>query len=66
MFSWITSILKGTAALLGWGQQRSADNNTPEMKANAEAAERERISEQATKDVASGDLAQIRKDASEN
>lgn len=61
MFDWVSSLLKIGAAATGWGQQRSADKNTAEMKANADAAERERIRVAATKAVSAGDDEEIRR-----
>ena len=61
--------------LFGFGEavskevtQRDAEENTPDMKENAQAASKSFIATAATKDVAGGDstLDQLRKDASEN
>ncbi len=61
MFDWISNILKTAAAVTGWGQQRSADKNTAEMKTNKDAAVREDIRTAATDAVATGDDNAIKK-----
>lgn len=65
MLGWITSILKIGAAYCGWGQQRSADNNAPDMKAAAAAQTDATIAAEATKAVATKDTAAIERGLAE-
>lgn len=59
--------LSFAASLMGWKQKRQELENSDEMRANAAAATRQRIAEQAAKDVLDrADLDQLRKDAGEN
>ncbi len=61
MFGWIGSLLKIAASVCGWGEQRSADKNAPDMKVNADAAVKEEIRTAATDAVAKSDEDAIRK-----
>ncbi len=64
--SWIKSGCDAVTALFMWATGRSTLRNSQAMQDNAAAETRQKIADQATKDVASGDLDQIRKDASES
>lgn len=66
IFSFIADTVKAVGAYFGWAGKRQDLQNTPEMQANAAAAERQKIADDAAKTVANQDLDQIRKDASEN
>lgn len=65
MISWIISLLKIAAAACGWGQQRSADNNAPDMKASAAAQTAAAIAADATKAVAAKDTAAVERGLAE-
>ena len=59
-------MLDAIGGIFGLARQRDAEKNSPQMQANAAAQTREKIAEQAEKDVNSPDLDQLRKDASES
>ena len=66
IFDAIAGALKAVAAIFGYRQQRDAEQNSPQMQANAAADTRERIAQKAAEDVAAKTLDQLRKDAAEN
>jgi hypothetical protein len=65
LFSFLSNLFGATKAVAEEVTQRDAEKNTPEMRANAEAAEREKIKGEATAAVADADLEQLRKDLAE-
>lgn len=65
VFETVKYFFGAAMGFLGWGRQRSADKNTPDMKANAGAKTDTKIADEATKAVARDDLDAIRKGAAE-
>jgi hypothetical protein len=59
----LTAIFKAVSSVFSWLTKRSQEENTPDMKANAQAATDAQIQAQAAKDINGGDLDKIRKDA---
>lgn len=65
MLEAITSLLRIAAETMGLVRQRSADKNTPEMKARAQAQDRTAAQDQIEKDVAKKDVDAVRKEIAE-
>ena len=64
----ITSALKAIAGIFGWAQSRSEANNSPAMRANAQAkldAEAAKLIAEANEKAKQGDLDAARKLAAE-
>lgn len=61
----LSSLLRAVAEGLGLMRQRDAALNSPEIKANADAAVDQKVKDEARKAVAAADLDEIRKMASE-
>lgn len=64
MASWFTAIVNGIADWIGWQRKRQDLINTPQMQANASAAQDQKVMDDARSDVASKNADQIRKDLS--
>jgi hypothetical protein len=63
--NFITAALQAVAEFFGWRRQREANQNSPEMKANAAAGTRAEIKAEATTAVAKDDVDAIRRQLSD-
>jgi hypothetical protein len=70
-FAGISNFFKAVGAFFGWAQQRDSEENSPEMRANAQAATDAKVAADASRTVADagkGDpdaMEKLRKEAAE-
>jgi len=65
LLSAIANGLKAVAAYFGYEAQRDAEKNAPDMQARAQGQTDQQIKDDATKAIATGNVADLQKDLAE-